>query len=178
MIFRETKISGVYVIEPEKFEDERGFFTHTWSRKEFEKRGLDANIMECNVSFNHKKGTLRGMHFQAPPHGQTKLVRCTRGRAFDVSVDLRPESPTFKEWFGIELSEDNHLMLYIPRELAHGFQSLENNTEVFYQVSSSGYEPNAGRGFRWNDPAFGIEWPSVPERIINARDRQYPDFGF
>ncbi|MDQ1729103.1 MAG: dTDP-4-dehydrorhamnose 3,5-epimerase [Pyrinomonadaceae bacterium] len=176
MIFRETKILGVYVIEPEKIKDERGFFTHTWSRNEFAKQGLEAEIIESNVSFNRKEGTLRGMHYQAEPHGQTKLVRCTRGKVYDVTVDIRPGSPTFKQWFGIELSDRNHLMLYVPKELAHGYQTLLADTEVLYQVSSSGYVPQAGRGVRWNDPAFGIEWPDVGRRVVIERDQNYQDF--
>ena len=176
MIFTETRIQGVYVIEPEKIEDERGFFTHTWARAEFEKHRLEADIIECNVSFNRIKGTLRGMHYQAKPYGQTKLVRCTRGKIYDVTADIRPGSPTFKQWFGIELSENNHLMLYVPKELAHGYQTLEANTEVLYQVASSGYVPQSGCGVRWNDPAFGIDWPDVGERLLIERDRQYPDF--
>ena len=175
MIFRETKIRGVYVIEPEKIQDERGFFAHTWSRAEFEKHGLETDIIECNVSFNRKSGTLRGLHYQAAPHGQTKLVRCTRGAIYDVAVDIRPGSPTFRQWVAVELSDRNHLMFYIPKELAHGFQTLEDNTEVFYQVSS-GYVPQTGRGVRWDDPAFGIAWPPVENRIIIPRDREYPDF--
>lgn len=176
MIFKETKIKGVFVIEPERFEDERGFFTHSWSRRVFEEAGLDTNLVECDISFNRRKGTLRGMHYQSAPHGQTKLVRCTRGAIFDVAVDIRPGSPTFRQWVGVELSEHNRLLFYIPKELAHGFQTLEDGTEVFYQISASGYVPEAGRGVRWDDSAFGIEWPDTGERIIIARDREYPDF--
>lgn len=176
MIFRETKIEDVVIIEPERFEDERGFFAHSWSRREFAAAGLEPDLLECNISFNKRKGTLRGMHYQAAPHGQTKLVRCTRGSIFDVALDLRPGSPTHRQWVGVELSEHNRLMLYVPKDLAHGFQTLEDETEVFYQVSSSGFVPESGRGVRWDDPAFGIEWPHADERIINARDREYVDF--
>jgi dTDP-4-dehydrorhamnose 3,5-epimerase len=176
MIFEETKIGGVYVIRPEKLEDERGFFAHSWSRSEFAEHELETDIIECNISFNRESGTLRGMHYQAAPFGQTKLVRCTRGTAYDVTIDLRPQSPTFTQWFGIELSQSKHLMLYIPKELAHGFQTLEDDTEVFYQVASSGYVAHSGRGVRWDDPAFGIEWPAADKRIIIPRDREYPDF--
>jgi len=152
----------------------RGFFARTWSQQEFLGLGLDENLVECNISFNKQKGTLRGMHYQAEPHGQVKVVRCTRGAIFDVIIDLRPESSTFKRWVSIELSAENHRMLYVPRGFAHGFQTLRDNTEVLYQMSSY-YEPESGRGVRWNDPAFGIDWPSV-ERIIIDRDQAYPDF--
>jgi dTDP-4-dehydrorhamnose 3,5-epimerase len=176
MIFRETKIGGVFIIEPERFEDERGFFAHSWSRREFAAAGLEADLVECNISYNKRKGTLRGMHYQDAPHGQTKLVRCTRGAIFDVAVDIRPGSPTLGQWVGVELSERNRLLLYVPKDFAHGFQTLEDGTEVFYQVSSSGFVPESGRGVRWDDPAFRIEWPHVDERIIIARDREYADF--
>jgi dTDP-4-dehydrorhamnose 3,5-epimerase len=174
MIFRETKLQGAFVIELEKFEDERGFFSLSWSEKEFAKYGLDSGLAECNVSFNRKKGTLRGMHYQETPHGQVKLVRCTKGAIYDVIVDLRPKSPTFKDWFSIELTANNYLSLYVPIDFAHGFQSLEDNSEVLYQMSTQ-FVPGSGRGVRWDDPAFGIEWPE-DERIIIARDREYADF--
>jgi dTDP-4-dehydrorhamnose 3,5-epimerase len=175
MIFIETKLQGAYVIEPERFEDERGFFAHSWSEREFAAQGLSPRLAECNISYNKKQGTLRGMHYQQAPHGQVKLVRCTRGAIYDVVIDLRPDSPTFKRWIGVELTERNRLMLYAPGEFAHGFQTLEDETEVFYQVSSP-YVPGSGRGVRWDDPAFGIEWPHADERIVIARDREYPDF--
>lgn len=174
MIVTETKLKGAYTIAPEKFADARGFFARSWSQQEFAELGIDANLVECNVSFNKAKGTLRGMHYQAEPHGQTKVVRCTRGAIFDVIIDLRPASATFKQWLGIELTAQNHLMLYVPRQFAHGFQTLRDDTEVFYQMSSY-YVPESGRGVRWNDPAFGIVWPPG-ERIIIDRDREYPDF--
>jgi dTDP-4-dehydrorhamnose 3,5-epimerase len=141
----------------------------------FEAAGLDARLVECNISFNRKKDTLRGMHYQGMPHGQAKLVRCTRGAIYDVIIDLRPTSATFKQWIGIELTAQNTRMLYVPPEFAHGFQTLANDTEVFYQMSSY-YAPDSARGVRWDDPAFGIEWPEAESRIINARDREYPDF--
>lgn len=174
MIFTETKLKGAFVVEPERFHDERGFFTRTWSIREFAERGLDTRLVEVNVSFNDRKGTLRGMHYQAAPHGQTKLVRCTMGAIWDVILDLRPESPTFKEWFGVELTERNRLMLYVPAELAHGFQTLDDNTEVIYQMSAP-YAPEAAHGVRWNDAAFGIQWPDAPS-VMSPRDRTYPDF--
>jgi dTDP-4-dehydrorhamnose 3,5-epimerase len=176
VIFTKTKLKGVYVIEPESLEDERGFFARNWSRREFEAAGLEPDIVECYVSFNKRKGTLRGMHYQAAPYGQTKLVRCTRGAIYDVAVDIRPDSPTFRQWVGIELSGRNSLLFYVPKELAHGFQTLEDDTEVFYQIFSAGYVAEAERGVRWDDPAFGIRWPRAKERTITERDREYPDF--
>lgn len=175
MIFRETKLGGAFVVEPERFEDERGFFARSWSAREFAERGLDPALVECNISFNRRAGTLRGMHYQAAPHGQVKLVRCPRGAVYDVVIDLRPGSPTFRQWVGVELSEENGRMLYVPAEFAHGFQTLADDTEVFYQMSAY-YAPESGRGVRWDDPAFGIEWPEAAARLMNARDRNYPDF--
>lgn len=174
MIFKETNLQGAFVIELEKFEDERGFFSLSWSEKEFARYGLESRLVECNVSFNRKKGTLRGMHYQETPHGQVKLVRCTRGAIYDVIIDLRPTSPTFKDWFGIELTANNYLTLYVPIDFAHGFQTLEDNSEVLYQMSAP-FVSGSGRGVRWDDSAFGIEWPN-DERIIIARDREYADF--
>ena len=174
MIFVEMKLAGAYLVKLEPHEDERGFFALSWSEKEFASRGLESRVVECNVSFNRKKGTLRGMHYQAAPYGQVKLVRCTRGAIFDVIVDLRPSSPTFKQWVGIELSEENHCALYMPRDFAHGFQTLTDNVEIFYQMSDP-FVLGSGRGVRWNDPAFGIDWPD-DARIINQRDADYPDF--
>lgn len=174
MIFQETKLAGAFVIELEKFEDDRGFFARSWSEREFAERGLEPHLAECNVSFNAKRGTLRGMHYQASPHGQAKLVRCTIGSIFDVIVDLRPESSTFKQWTSVELTARNHRMLYVPKDFAHGFQTLEDDTEVFYQMSHP-YAAPAGRGVRWNDPAFGIAWPEG-ERTIIERDQTFPDF--
>ncbi len=174
MIFTETKLKGAFVIELEKFEDERGFFALSWSQDEFAKRGLESSLAECNVSFNKKRGTLRGMHYQEDPHGQVKLLRCTMGAIYDVIIDLRHQSLTFKQWFGVELSAKTHLMLYLPKGFAHGFQTLEDNSEIFYQMSSP-YLPQSGRGVRWNDPAFGIEWPH-PTRIMSERDKNYRDF--
>ena len=175
MIASETKLNGVYLIEPERFEDERGFFARAWSTAELSALGVAGQFIEANVSYNHQRGTLRGLHWQAPPHGQAKLVGCTRGSIFDVGVDLRPDSPTYKQWLGIELSSANRLMLYLPDGFAHGYLTLEDDTEVLYLVTS-GYAPASGLGTRWNDPAFGIRWPDVGQLIVNERDRSYPDF--
>jgi dTDP-4-dehydrorhamnose 3,5-epimerase len=175
MRFHGYKLPGVYLIEPERFEDERGFLAPSFSREEFEKRGLPGCFVGNNISFNHRRGTVRGLHYQVKPHAQGKLIRCTRGSIFDVAVDLRPDSPTFCQWVGTELSADNRLMMYLPGDLAHGFQTLEDHSEVFYQVSKS-YRAEANRGCRWNDPAFAIEWPLANEFIINTRDASYPDF--
>jgi len=174
LIFTETKLPGAYVIEVEKREDQRGFFGRTFCREEFEAHGLNSQVVQCNTSFNKRKGTLRGMHFQAVPFAEAKLVRCTSGSIYDVIIDLRPASTTFKQHFAVELSAANHRMLYIPENMAHGFQTLEDDTEVFYQMSQM-FSAEHARGVRWNDPAFGIEWPA-DERIITERDRNYPDF--
>jgi dTDP-4-dehydrorhamnose 3,5-epimerase len=174
MIFTETKLSGVFLIELERLEDVRGFFALTWSAEEFARRSLVSQLAECNISLNNRKGTLRGMHYQAHPHSQTKLVRCTMGAIYDVVIDLRAPSPTFKQWLGVELSANNHRMIYIPKGFAHGFQTLEDHSEVLYQMSYP-YVPASSRGVRWDDPAFGIHWPDG-DRIIIERDRAYPDF--
>jgi dTDP-4-dehydrorhamnose 3,5-epimerase len=174
MLFTEVKLAGALLIEPERIEDERGFFARTWSQREFQERGLDANWVECNISFNRKKGTLRGMHYQAAPYGQAKVVRCTMGAICDVIVDLRQESATFRQWVSVRLSANNRSMLFIPEGFAHGFQTLEDDSEVFYQMSQY-YSMESSRGVRWDDPAFGIIWPQ-DRRVINARDRAYPDF--
>ena len=174
MIFTGTKLKGVFLVEPVRFEDARGFLAPSWSAREFSERGLATRIDDCNISFNTKKGTLRGMHFQREPHAQAKLVRCTRGRIYDVAVDLRPDSPTFRRWTGAELTADNRLMFYIPEGFAHGYLTLEDETEVFYQVSGI-YAPECAGGVRWDDPAFGVEWPGEVS-VINDRDRRYPDF--
>jgi dTDP-4-dehydrorhamnose 3,5-epimerase len=174
VIIKSTTLEGLVVVEPERFHDVRGFFTRTWSRLEFEENGLMMEVVEENVSYNERKGTLRGMHYQEAPFAQRKLVRCTGGSIFDVAIDLRQDSPTFKQWFGIELSSKNHLALFIPEGFAHGFQTIEDATEVCYHMSEV-YSPDHARGVRWNDPAFGIEWPSA-ERTIIPRDQSYPDF--
>lgn len=169
MKFIETRLKGAFIIEPELIEDERGFFARTWCKKEFDARGLNSNLVQCNISFNRKKGTLRGMHYQVKPHAETKLVRCSSGSIYDVIIDLRRESPTYKKWFSVELSAHNRKALYIPEDFAHGFQTLEDNTEIFYQMSEF-FHPESARGARWNDPEFGIEWPDATERIISPKD--------
>lgn len=174
MIFTETKLIGAFVIEPERNDDVRGFFARNWSEKEFAEQGLVSHYVEANISFSHKTGTLRGMHYQEAPYGQVKLVRCTAGAIYDVIVDLRSDSPTFKQWTAVELTAQNHLTLYVPLGFAHGFQTLADDSEVTYQVSSV-YHPESSTGIRWNDPAFGISWPDG-ERVIIARDREYRDF--
>jgi len=174
LIFTETKLPGAFVIELEKHADQRGFFARTFCRKEFEAHGLNPQVAQCNVSFNKRKGTLRGMHYQAVPFAEAKLVRCTSGSIYDVIIDIRRSSPTFKQHFAVELSAENHKMLYIPEEFAHGFQTLQDDTEIFYQMSQH-FSPEHARGVRWNDPTFRIEWPE-DERIIIERDQRYPDF--
>jgi dTDP-4-dehydrorhamnose 3,5-epimerase len=174
MIFKDTGIHGVLVIEPERHEDERGFFARTWDPDEFAERGLNPELAQCSISFNRAPGTLRGLHYQAAPHEEAKLVRCTSGAIFDVAVDLRPDSSTFRDWFGVELSAENRLALYVPEGCAHGFLTLADDSEVHYQISQA-YAPDAGRGVRWDDPAFAIRWPGDVV-VINERDRSYPDF--
>ena len=172
MIFRETKLKGVFIIELERIEDERGFFARTFCRKEFEAHGLNPNLVQCSVSFNKKKGTLRGMHYQVAPHQEAKLVRCTMGAIYDVLLDLRPGSPTFKQWVSVELTDENQLIVYIPEGLAHGFQTLRDNTEVSYQVTEF-YHPHCATGVRWDDPTLAIQWP-LAEPIISERDKGLP----
>jgi dTDP-4-dehydrorhamnose 3,5-epimerase len=173
MIFESTHIEGVWVIEAERLEDERGFFARTWDVDEFAERGLNPRLAQCSISYNRQRGTLRGMHFQAAPFEEAKLVRCTSGALFDVAVDLRPGSPTLGEWFGVELSARNRRALYVPEGCAHGFLTLEDRCEVHYQISER-YVPEASRGVRWNDPAFAISWPGEVA-VINERDGSYPD---
>ncbi len=174
MLFHETKLVGAFVIELEKREDTRGFFARGWCQKEFEDHGLVAQVVQTNISYNRKKGTLRGMHYQVAPFEETKLVRCVRGGIYDVIIDLRPESPTYKQWIGVELTAENYKMLYVPENFAHGLQTLEDDTEVIYQVSQF-YTPGAERGMRWNDPAFRIEWPQDIE-VISDKDADWPDY--
>ncbi|HEX6239725.1 MAG TPA: dTDP-4-dehydrorhamnose 3,5-epimerase [Polyangiales bacterium] len=174
MKFVTTKLAGAFVIELEPHRDERGFFSRSWCEDEFGAQGLATRMVQSNVSLNVRKGTLRGLHFQRHPHEEVKLVRCTRGKIFDVMVDLRPESPTYKQWVGAELTEDNHTMLYVPRRFAHGFITLTETAEVFYQVSHV-YNREAASGALWNDPAFGIEWPIEPS-LISPADRSWPAF--
>ncbi|HEV7797172.1 MAG TPA: dTDP-4-dehydrorhamnose 3,5-epimerase, partial [Pyrinomonadaceae bacterium] len=170
--FKETELEGAFVIEPERFDDERGFFARTWSQEEFAARALNAKTVQCNSSFNKQRGTLRGMHYQSFPHEEAKLVRCTAGAIYDVIIDLREDSPTRLKWIRVELSARNRLMVYVPEGFAHGFQTLEDETEVFYQVSAY-YHQESARGVRWDDPAFGIDWP-LAVTAISQRDREHP----
>ena len=174
MLFRETKLPGAFVIELQKHEDERGFFARSWCRREFEAHGLDPRMAQCNLSFNKVKGTLRGMHYQAAPCAEAKLVRCTRGAIYDVIIDLRRESVTYKQHVSEVLSSNNYKALFVPEGFAHGFQTLEDNSEVFYQMSAF-YSPEHQRGLRYNDAAFRINWP-VDATVISDRDRNYEDF--
>lgn len=172
MKFTETKLPGVVIVEIEPIRDERGFFARSWCRREFERHGLNSDLAQCNISFNKRKGTLRGMHYQAEPQQEAKLVRCTRGAIYDVVIDLRPESITYRQWQAVELNAENRCMLYVPVGVAHGFQALEDDTEVFYQMSEF-YHPEYARGVRWDDSAFGIRWP-LPDPIMSEKDRSYP----
>lgn len=175
MTFRETAISGSYIINIERYADDRGFFARGYCEKEFKNQGISFNIAQANIGYSKNKYTLRGLHYQVEPHREAKLVRCTRGCLFDVIVDLRPESPTYKEWVGVELTEKNHTMFYVPEGCAHGYQTLEDDTEVFYMVSAF-YAPDHERGIRWDDPAFNIEWKETETMIISEKDRQWPDY--
>ncbi len=172
MRFIETKIKGAYIIEPEFLEDERGFFARAFCQKEFEAHGLNPRLVQCNISYNRFKGTLRGMHYQVTPMSEAKLVRCTKGAIYDVIIDLRPESLTYCQWVAAELNAGNHRMLYVPEGFAHGYQSMEDETEIFYLVSQF-YSPEHERGVRWDDPAFGIRWP-LNTMIISNKDKNYP----
>lgn len=176
MRFAEARLAGALVIDIEPREDERGFFARSWCEEEFRAQGLNPRLVQCNISHNKKRGTVRGMHYQVKPYEEAKLVRCTRGAIFDVIVDLRPTSPTFREWIGVELTADNHRMLYVPEGSAHGFQTLVDSTEVLYQMSEF-YHPECARGVLWNDPVFGIEWPIRDGVTISPRDLQYGSFG-
>ena len=175
MIFKETPIPGAHLIELEPIRDERGSYSRAFDSEIFAELGLEAAIVQTNVVHSPVTGTLRGLHWQAEPHEESKLIRCSRGAIFDVVVDIRPDSPAFRAWYGAELSPENRRMMYAPPGIAHGFQTLADDTEVIYQVGHR-YVPEAGRGARWDDPAFGIDWPDAEERIINERDRTYPDF--
>ncbi len=174
MKFIETKLEGSYIIEPEKLTDDRGFFTRVWDHKIFDEMGLNPKQAQCNVSLSNKKGTIRGMHYQVKPFEESKLVRCTNGSIFDVIIDLRSNSKTYKEWIGCDLSSQNHKMLYVPEGFAHGFQTLEDNTEIFYQVSQF-YTPNAENGIHWNDNTFNISWPLEPTEM-SVKDSSWPKF--
>jgi dTDP-4-dehydrorhamnose 3,5-epimerase len=175
MQLTETGLPGAYVIDLEPVEDARGFFARAWSARELSSIGLESRIDECNLSFNGRRGTLRGMHFQRPPHAEVKLIRCIKGALYDVIVDLRTDSPTFRHWVGFELDEENRRMLYVPRGFAHGFQTLADGTEVYYMISNA-HVPEAAAGVRWNDPSFGIDWPMAEPTVISDKDRSWPDF--
>jgi len=174
MIFSETKLKGAFLIDLEKLEDERGFFGRAWDKKIFEDHNLNSNLAQCNISFNKKKGTIRGMHYQLPPYAEAKLVRCTKGSVFEVMVDLRKNSNTYKQWQGIELNSDDYKMLYAPEGFALGFQTLQENTELFYQMSQF-YMPEHARGFRWDDPTFKISWP-MDVTTISEKDLSFKLF--
>jgi dTDP-4-dehydrorhamnose 3,5-epimerase len=174
MRFLETALQGVWLIEFEPVLDERGFFARTWCREEFLRHGLNPNLAQCSLSFNKHRGALRGMHYQCEPHQEAKLVRCCSGAIYDVVLDLRRSSSTRGKWFAAELTPVNHKMLYVPEGCAHGFQSLQDESTVFYQISEA-YHPDSARGFRWNDPAFAIQWP-ISDPIMSERDRSFPDY--
>lgn len=174
MIFTETKLKGAYIVEIKPLEDERGFFARSFCQQEFASLGLKVNVKQCNISYNKKRGTLRGMHFQQLPAAEAKLVRCTRGKIYDVIVDLRPKSPTYCQWVAVELSETNYRALYVPEEFAHGFQTLEDDSEVSYHMFEF-YSPEHASGVRWDDPAFGITWPLL-NPTISERDKAYAPY--
>lgn len=174
MIFQPTQIKGVVEVKVEPQSDERGFFARTWCQKEFQAQGLNAQLVQCSISFNLRKGTLRGMHYQAAPHAEVKLVRCTKGAIYDVVLDLRHESPTYKRWAAFMLTAENRSAVYIPEGCAHGFLTLADESEVFYQMSEF-FDAESARGVRWDDPAFQIIWPDIVE-VNSERDRSYPDF--
>jgi dTDP-4-dehydrorhamnose 3,5-epimerase len=174
VIFAETELKGVFIVEVDKLVDARGFFARVWCEQELRGQDLNPRIAQCSISFNHKRGTLRGMHYQVAPHEEAKLVRCTAGAIYDVVLDLRPDSSTYTRWTSVELTALNRRMMYIPEGCAHGFQTLEDETEVLYLISQV-YDAASARGVRWNDPAFSIEWPAA-NRTLSDRDRTYPDF--
>jgi dTDP-4-dehydrorhamnose 3,5-epimerase len=174
MRFIPTHLAGAYLIEPEPVSDERGFFARTWCRNEFADKGLNPNLVQCNISYNKARGTLRGMHYQKAPHAEAKLVRCTQGSIYDVIVDLRNDSKTFTQWFGVELTAENRKALYVPEGFAHGFLTLMDDTEVLYQMSEF-FHTECAAGVRWDDPAFMIAWPYTVS-MISERDQNYPDF--
>jgi dTDP-4-dehydrorhamnose 3,5-epimerase len=171
----ETPLAGVVVVEPERHEDDRGWFARAWDGGIFSERGLLAVPVQASTAFNRRRGTLRGMHLQAPPHEEDKLVSCTRGAIFDVAVDLRRDSPTHRQWFGLELTGGDGRALHVPRGVAHGYLTLVDETETQYLISAP-YAPDAARGVRWDDPAFAIDWPSQPVHVISDRDRSWPDY--
>ncbi len=174
MIFQETTLPGAYVIEPKRINDHRGFFARIWCKNELQQQGLKAELVQSNVGFSYHRGTLRGLHFQKSPYAEVKIVRCTRGVIFDVIVDLRPESPSYKRWFGVELSEENCRMIYVPEGFAQGYITLADNTEIYYHTSEF-YNPGSAFGVRYNDPEFGIAWPT-DVAVISQQDREWPDY--
>lgn len=171
MRFLPTPVTGAWLVEPEARSDERGSFARLWCQDDFAAQGLRADFVQSNASFNVKKGTLRGLHYQAAPHGEIKLISCVRGRVFDVIVDMRPASPTYRRWFGAELTPESRRMLYVPKECAHGYLTLEDATEVIYPVTMS-YHPESERGLRWDDPTIGVEWPMAPA-VISTKDQEW-----
>ena len=175
MLFEETPLRGAFLISPERIEDARGFFARAWCRREFEANGLNPEMVQANISYNRSMGTVRGMHYQRAPHEEVKLVRCTRGRIFDVIVDLRKDSETFGRWFGTELSEENRRVIYVPEGFAHGFQTLEDSCEVFYQHSAY-YTPGSAAGLLWNDPTLAINWPIKHNPVISEQDQGWVAF--
>jgi dTDP-4-dehydrorhamnose 3,5-epimerase len=172
LIFEPTPLAGAQVVDLNRVEDERGFFARSFCSDEFKERGLNPRAVQCNVSFNRRRGTLRGMHFQVPPHEEAKLVRCTQGAIWDVIVDLRENSPTLRRWYGVELAAESRRALYVPEGFAHGFQTLTDDAEVLYMMSEF-YHPESARGLRWDDPKLGIAWP-LPDPVMSGRDRSYP----
>ena len=174
MIFTQSALIGAYIIESEPLKDDRGFFSRSFCVDQYTEHGLNPHIAQCNISYNHIKGTVRGMHYQLAPHREVKVVRCTRGSIYDVIVDLRSDSATYKQWVGVELTADNGKQLYVPTGFAHGYQTLEDSSEVSYQVSEF-YSPQSERGVRWNDPAFAISWP-LKVRSISDKDMNHPEF--
>jgi len=177
MIFTETKLKGAFIVEIEKQEDARGFFARTWCAKEFFAQGLKCEFVQSNTAFNKIRGTLRGLHYQVVPYEEIKLVQCTSGAIFDVMVDLRPGSPTYKHWVGIDITANNHRMLYVPAGVAHGYQTIVDNTVVSYRVSEF-FSPEAERGIRWDDPLFKIKWPEPVPRMISEKDKHWPDYSW
>ncbi len=175
MNFIDTAVKDAFIIDIEKKVDDRGFFARTWCKNEFKERGLQGDLVQANLSFNKRKGTLRGLHYQLSPYAESKLVRCTRGAIYDVIIDLRSHSSTFRHWIGVELTETNYRMLYVPEGFAHGYQTLQDNSEVVYHVSQC-YVPNAEHGIRWDDPSFKIEWPITEERTISSKDQMWPNY--
>ena len=175
MIFKQTTLPGAYLIEPERINDHRGFFARVWCERELHQHGLKSELRQSNIGFSCRKGTLRGLHFQKPPHAEVKIVRCTRGAIFDVVVDLRPESSSYKRWFGVELSEENGRMIYVPEGFAQGYITLADNTEMNYHTSEF-YDAEAASGIRYDDQAFAIQWPLAPT-VVSEQDRNWPLLG-